>query len=41
MEQTLAYFLDGLEGGDRHYFGTDLALDVVKLLAQCERSMRQ
>ena len=41
MEHALTYFLDGLAGGDRRYFGSDLALEVVRLLEQCESAMKK
>jgi len=38
----MRYFLDGLTaGGDRAYFGTGLALEVTRVLAQCEAEMRE
>jgi len=40
MENAVRYFLDGLAGGDRRYFNTELALDVVRLLAKCEEALR-
>lgn len=39
LASAVLYFLDGLAGGDRHYFGTQLALDVTRLLAQCESQL--
>jgi predicted dehydrogenase len=40
MERVMRYFADGLSGGDRSRFGTALACDVVRLLAQCDAAMR-
>ena len=40
MVHALTYFLDGLMGGDRRYFGTQLALEVTQVLAQCEALLR-
>lgn len=40
MEQMLTYFFDGLDEGDRHYFGTALALTSTRVLAACEAAMR-
>ena len=39
MERMVTYFLDGLAGGDRRLFGTQLALDVTEVLAQAEQVM--
>ena len=39
MERMVTYFLDGLAGGDRRLFGTQLALDVTEVLAQAEQAM--
>lgn len=39
MERFLVYFANGLHGGDRAYFGTALALSVVRVLARCEAAM--
>ena len=39
MERMVTYFLDGLSGGDRRLFGTQLALDVTQVLDQAERAM--
>lgn len=36
----LTYFLDGLAGGDRRYFGTTLALEVTRVLDRCEAALR-
>ncbi len=36
MERMLGLFLDGVNGGDRAMFGTQLALDVTRVLAQAE-----
>lgn len=41
MANMIGYFLDGLEGGDRRYFGTDLALEVVRLLDRCESALSE
>ncbi|MDP3703261.1 MAG: Gfo/Idh/MocA family oxidoreductase [Candidatus Omnitrophota bacterium] len=41
MEHLLVYFADGLQGGDRRYFGTTLALAVVRVLARCESAMEK
>jgi hypothetical protein len=40
MASMLSYFLDGLAGGDRRYFGTRLALHVTRVLAAAEAAMR-
>lgn len=40
LTRMLAYFLDGLRGGDRRKFGTALAVEVVRVLAACEAAMR-
>lgn len=37
MAAMLTYFLDGLAGGDRRYFGTALALDVTRVLTECDK----
>jgi len=39
MARVITYFADGLSGGDRSRFGTALACDVVRLLAQCDAAM--
>ena len=39
MVHVVRYFLDGLAGGDRSRFGADLALEVTRVLAACERSL--
>ena len=39
MEQMVSYFLDGLVGGDRQQFGTQLALEIARLLAACDAAM--
>ncbi len=39
MEQMVSYFLDGLAGGDRQQFGTQLALEITRLLAACDAAM--
>ena len=36
MTLMVSTFLDGLAGGARGMFGTDLALRVVRVLARCE-----
>jgi hypothetical protein len=36
MTVMLRYFLDGLTGGNRRYFGTALALRVIRLLDRCQ-----
>ena len=36
MVRMLEYFLNGLAGGDRRLFGTGLAVDVTRVLANCE-----
>ena len=41
MVSMITYFLDGLAGGDRRYFGTELALNVTRLLAQCDVALRR
>jgi len=40
MASMVSYFLDGLAGGDRTYFGTQLALDVIRVLAAADAAMR-
>jgi len=40
MAAMLTYFLDGLAGGDRRYFGTSLALDIVRVLAACDAALK-
>ena len=40
MASALLYFVDGLAGGDRTYFGCGLALEVTRLLAACDEAMR-
>lgn len=35
LTNMLRYFVEGLEGGDRTYFGSRLASDVVHVLSQC------
>ncbi|HBH97457.1 MAG TPA: hypothetical protein DDX89_06710 [Candidatus Omnitrophica bacterium] len=39
LTRMLAYFLEGLRGGDRGRFGTALAVDVVRVLAAGETAM--
>ena len=39
MVHVVRYFLDGLSGGDRSRFGADLALEVTRVLAACERAL--
>lgn len=39
MAAMLAYFLDGLAGGDRRYFGSALALQVTRVLAAAEKCL--
>ena len=41
MANAITYFLDGLAGGDRHYFGSELALEVVRLLERCESAIKE
>lgn len=41
MTNLLTYFLDGLTGGDRRYFGTHLAVEVIHLLAHCDTLIKQ
>lgn len=41
MLHMLSHFLDGVSGGDRSWFGTELALQVMRLLHQCEESVRR
>jgi predicted dehydrogenase len=40
MASMLLYFLKGLNGGDRTYFGTRLALEVTRVLAAADAAMR-
>ncbi len=40
MVQVISYFLDGLAGADRSRFGTTLALDVTRVLAECDRLLQ-
>ncbi len=39
LESLVTYFLDGLSGGDRVYFGTSLALEVIRLLGKVESAI--
>ncbi len=39
MEYVVTYFLDGLAGGDRTMFGTELALDVTRVLSASQGAM--
>ena len=41
MENMLAYFVDGLAGEERIYFGTELALDITRVLDACEKAITQ
>ena len=41
LVNLVTYFFDGLAGGDQRRFGTELALDVVRLLAACDRAMQE
>ncbi|MBI2093633.1 MAG: Gfo/Idh/MocA family oxidoreductase [Candidatus Omnitrophica bacterium] len=41
LTQAILTFIDGLRGGDRSRFGTKLALDVVRVLALCEKAMKR
>ena len=41
LANAVSYFLDGLQGGDRHYFGTAFALEVTRVLAQCETALQE
>ena len=42
MVNVLTYFLEGLAGGgERRYFNTQLAVDVIRLLARCDAAMRR
>ncbi|MDP3703315.1 MAG: Gfo/Idh/MocA family oxidoreductase [Candidatus Omnitrophota bacterium] len=41
LETLLLYFIDGVRGGDRRYFGTALALEVTRVLAACEQALHQ
>lgn len=36
LASVLTYFLEGLAGGDRRYFGLDLALEITRLLEECD-----
>ena len=40
LTSAVEYFLDGLAGGDRTYFGTALAVEVVRVLAACETALK-
>lgn len=40
LTSMLRYFTDGLAGGDRSYFGTDLACRVVEVLSRCADDVR-
>lgn len=40
LTRVVTYFLEGVAGGDRARFGTELALQVVRVLALCEEAMR-
>ncbi len=39
LTRMLAYFLNGLRGGDQRRFGTALAVEVVRVLTACEVAM--
>lgn len=39
LPRVVAYFLDGLAGGDRRRFGLGLGVDVVRVLAQADAAM--
>ena len=41
MERMVAYFLDGIRGGDRRYFGTSASMVVTQVLAECERKLNR
>lgn len=41
MASMVSYFLNGLGGGDRTYFGTRLALQVTRVLAAADAAMRR
>lgn len=41
MQRMATYFLDGLAGGDRRLFGTQLALDVTQILVQADNEMQR
>lgn len=40
LANAVTYFLDGLAGGDQRYFGGELALEVTRVLAKCERVIK-
>lgn len=39
LDGVLTYFLDGLAGGDRHYFGSMFGREVIRVLDACDRAM--
>ena len=39
LQRLIGNFLDGLAGGDRGRFGTALAVDVIRVLSQCEAAL--
>ena len=41
MERMVSYFLDGISGGERRYFGTELALHITRLLAACDAAIQE
>lgn len=41
LVHMLSYFLDGISGGDRALFGTEMAVQVMRLLHQCEAALRR
>ncbi len=40
MANAVTYFLEGLAGGDRQNFGTELAIEVTRLLTKCDGVIR-
>jgi len=40
MAALLAYFMEGLAGGDRRWFGTRLALEVTRVISACEQLLQ-
>ena len=41
LANMIAYFINGLAGGDRQRFGTELGLEVTRVLATCETLLAQ
>ena len=41
MERLIRYFVEGLSGGDRRYFGTGMALAITRILTECDAAMKK